>query len=107
MVSVGEFLVLILGAVAATSLGNRGASYEITVDGKKVASGKLNSMSKKQINVPVKKGTAKVIMENGTLYVPRMDKHLCPKGICTSMGAISQPGQSIVCIPTKMVVRII
>lgn len=37
----------------------------------------------------------------------RMVESPCPDKICMGMGWISQPGESIVCIPNRVVVRIV
>lgn len=35
-----------------------------------------------------------------------MEKEICPEGICSDIGWIGAPWQSIVCIPNQLVVRI-
>ena len=49
-------------------------------------------------------GTNTLVIENGEAYVTEAS---CPDGICKNMGKISKSGQSIVCLPNKVVIDII
>lgn len=44
-----------------------------------------------------------LVIKDGTVQVSDAD---CPDRVCVSMGAISQTGQSIICMPHQLVVRI-
>ena len=48
-------------------------------------------------------GTNKIIVENGRAYVTDAD---CPDRICEQMGLISKPGETIVCLPHKLIVEV-
>ena len=48
-------------------------------------------------------GTNTVVIENGQAYVTDAD---CPDKICEQMGRISKPGETIVCLPHKLVVEV-
>ncbi len=43
-------------------------------------------------------------IENGTVYVSETD---CPNGNCAVTGAVSKAGQSIVCAPARVLVKIV
>lgn len=110
MLSVGEIASLFIGIVAFTSIGGswkQSCSWEITINGNKFASGQLSSRQKRVVSVPLNNGMAKVVIDQGKINVPRMDRHICPKGICTEMGPIFKSGEQIVCLPNKMLVKII
>lgn len=47
--------------------------------------------------------TAEICVEGGQVYVKESD---CPNGDCVRTGKISKKGQSIVCLPNKLAVRI-
>lgn len=104
-----EIVALLLGLVALKGLGKtlKQNQWEITVNGERFTQGQLNSREKRVVAVRVKNGVANVVIENGKIYIPRMAHHICPKGICTKMGSISQVGEQIVCMPNKIVVRIL
>lgn len=44
-----------------------------------------------------------VVIEDGEVYVNGTD---CPDGICQRTGRISRPGQSIICVPAEISLRI-
>lgn len=48
-------------------------------------------------------GTNTVIIENGRAYVTDAD---CPDKICEQMGQISKPGETIICLPHKLIVEV-
>lgn len=48
-------------------------------------------------------GTNTVVIENGQAFVVDAD---CPDKICEQMEAISKPGETIVCLPHKLVVEV-
>jgi len=45
-----------------------------------------------------------VFIEGGEAYLKEAD---CPDGLCVGMGKISRSGQSIICLPHKVVVDIV
>lgn len=48
-------------------------------------------------------GTNTVVIKDGEVRVTEAD---CPDRICVTMGAISRTGQTIVCMPHQLVIRI-
>ncbi len=48
-------------------------------------------------------GTNTIIIENGQAYMADAD---CPDKICEQMGMISKPGETIICLPHKLVVEV-
>ena len=48
-------------------------------------------------------GTNTVVIENGTVYMTEAD---CPVKICVNTGKISKIGETIVCLPHRVVVEI-
>ncbi len=44
-----------------------------------------------------------VVIENGAVSIMESD---CPDQVCVRTGAISKPGQTIVCLPNRVVVEI-
>ena len=76
----------------------KGEKVRITVDN--VVIGEYSLSEDKKIEL----GFSTVIIENGKAYVKNTD---CPDKICKSTGKISSKGDSIVCVPNKMVVEIL
>ena len=48
-------------------------------------------------------GTNTIIIENGQAHVIDAD---CPDKICEQMGLISKPGETIICLPHKLIVEV-
>ncbi len=48
-------------------------------------------------------GHNKLVIENGAV---RMLEASCPDQVCVHTGAISKPGQTIVCLPNRVVIEI-
>jgi hypothetical protein len=49
-------------------------------------------------------GTNLLIIQDGEAWI---EEATCPDGLCKNMGKISQVGQSIICLPNKVVVEIL
>ncbi len=48
-------------------------------------------------------GSNRIVVENGEVYMASSD---CKNRICVRQGRISRPGQSIICIPNRIVIEI-
>jgi hypothetical protein len=92
--------------LAETIGGLREPRWQITVDGKVMREGTVSKSSKDELLIPVKNGTAHIVFDQGRIYMPE-DNDICTKKICSLMGAITKPGESITCLPNKLVVRIL
>jgi hypothetical protein len=51
----------------------------------------------------VKVGNMDIEINNGRVHVKDSD---CPKEVCKSFGWISSPGQSIICVPNKVIIEV-
>ncbi len=82
--------------------------WEIKVDGKLYAEGVLSGADGyREVEVPARRGgTVKVVVCGGSVSIPPLPKDICPLGICSSMGPISKPGQCMICLPNRIIVRI-
>ena len=49
-------------------------------------------------------GTNELVIEDGEARLTEAD---CPDSLCVNMGRISRSGQSIICLPHQVVVRIV
>ena len=54
-------------------------------------------------NAAFNTGTNLVIIENGAVYIKEAD---CKNGDCVNMGKITKKGESIICLPNKVIVEI-
>lgn len=107
MVSVlkkGDFV--IIGAVAAAfilsilllvSFSKQGSHVIVKQDKKIVYNKSIN------VNNIVDTGTNTVVIKDGVVYISEAS---CKNQICVNTGKISKKGESIVCLPNKVIVEI-
>ena len=79
----------------------RGAAdrIEITVQG--TSYGTYSLLEDQQIPIETDDGYNLVIIENGAAYMKEAD---CPDGYCMEQGEIDRNGETIVCLPHRIVV---
>lgn len=80
--------------------GSVGLMVVITVDGEEYAQYPLESGSTMEIPVD---GHNKVVIEDGAV---RMEEADCPDKLCVNQGKISKAGQTIICLPNRVMVTI-
>lgn len=95
---------LLAGGILALALllgAKSGARVEVRVAGEVTAS---YSLQKNQtIELEGEGGRNTLVIEGGKAWMSEAD---CPDGLCLGMGKISSAGQSIVCLPHKLVVEV-
>lgn len=102
LVLVGIILVLVLICFIIFKLSLKDGEYvNISVNGKYEYSLSLNSDLEKKITTEL--GENVVVIKNGRVTVKSAD---CPDKICVEHRAISKAGETIVCLPHKVVVEI-
>ena len=72
----------------------------VSVNGKEIA--RLD-LSKDTVLTVSEEYTAEICVEGGQVFIRESD---CPGGDCVRTGKIGKKGQSIVCLPNKLTVRI-
>lgn len=103
-------IVIILGAACLLFIGRSllfakspGTMVEVSVDGKVVDTLPLGQDT--DITIPgAGGGTNHLIIEHGEAYV---DEASCPDKVCVHQGKIHRPGEMIVCLPNKMIAKIV
>lgn len=45
-------------------------------------------------------------IQNGRVRMQKMNSTICPEGICSDIGWIDKPYQTIVCLPNKIVITV-
>lgn len=80
-----------------------GSAITVTVDGQLYGTYTLSES--REIPIEMDGGISNVIViEDGAAYMKDAD---CPDKLCMRQGAISRDGQTIVCLPHKLVVEVI
>lgn len=78
---------------------------EISVNGEVLYTYDLSRTYAAPERISIPDGTEENIIEIGTGYV-RMVSASCPDQICVKTGQISKPGESIVCLPHRLIITI-
>ena len=97
-VVIGVILLAILGILLFRKEGN---TVKVTVDGKTFGEYSLNV--DRTVEIKSEFGSNLLVIKDGKAYVEQAS---CPDGICSSHQPIHYDGQSIICLPNKVVVLI-
>ena len=96
-------LILIAVLLAAAGIAFGSGGYAVVVqDGKEVATYPLNVDTSVTINSPT--GFNTLVIKDGKADVTDAD---CPDKLCVNQHSISYDGETIVCLPNKLVVKIV
>jgi hypothetical protein len=97
--------ILIIAVIAVTAIlavvfdfRPEGNTVEITLDGKV-----LYNLSLNEDRTVLIENVGKIIIENNTV---RISEPTCPDKLCEKLGRISGAGQSIICLPNKLIIRV-
>ena len=98
------FACLILGAVwFYTVFSEKGGQVQITVDGE--VYGIYDLSVEQEIPICIEEKTTNIlVIKNGVADMVEAD---CPDKLCVHQHSISRNGESIVCLPNKIVVQVI
>ncbi len=108
-----DWLIILLVLVLAGGffIGNRllnsrfdEKQVEIIVFGEKVYSEKLTNSLHEEFVIDNEHGYNRVRMEGGLVWMEEAD---CRDQVCVMSKSISNPGESIVCLPHQVIVRIV
>lgn len=94
-------LIAVISATLYFALQKSGESVAVIQGGTKVAEYSI----KENITVPITEGqhTNTLVIENGKAYISQAN---CPDKICVNHRPVSKTGETIVCLPAKLVVEI-
>lgn len=103
-------LIAVVVAVAGVLLfflygtnNNSGAYIQLEIDGKIVDTLPLDVDATREIETD-NNGTNTLVIEDG--YAKMVEAN-CPDGLCTNQKKISRNGESIICLPHKVVVSVV
>ncbi|MBQ3797334.1 MAG: NusG domain II-containing protein [Butyrivibrio sp.] len=103
MILIGVLLAGVAVILCALLLANRNGEYAVvSVDGVEVASFPLNSDTVYEIE-GYNGGHNTLIIKDGKAH---LEDSSCPDHLCEHMGRIDREGQSIICLPNRVVVEI-
>lgn len=100
------FIAVLIALIMAAALGvllfsRDGDTVIVTVDGQIYGEYSLNT--DRQVEIVNGEGYNLLVIEGGKAFVKSAS---CPDGICSSHRAVSKDGESIICLPNKVVIEI-
>ena len=94
-------LVVLVFACVLFFSAEEGNMVRVTVDGRLF--GEYSLLENKTVEIVNGDGYNLLIIQDGKAYV---DTASCPDGICSSHRPVSRGGESIICLPNKVVIEI-
>ncbi len=97
---------IIIAAVAAVFVLSLTLLVSFSIKGDRVVIKQNNEVIYNQsidVNETVDTGTNTVIIKDGVVYI---ENATCKNQVCVNTGKISKKGESIVCLPNKVIVEI-
>ena len=102
LILVGAVLAAALAVyVLVNVLGRDGQTVVVTVDGTVIAEKPITVND--AVEIKDADGYNRVVIDNREVYMESAD---CPDKVCVKTGRISRAGETIVCLPHKVVVKI-
>lgn len=96
------FLLGMILTVAINSFSKDGSMINITVDGTLYGNYELSEPQEIPIELDGRIANI-IVIENGSAHMKDAD---CPDRLCMRQGSIDQDGQTIICLPHKLVVEV-
>lgn len=60
----------------------------------------------RRVSLTIPRGQAVLSFERGGVRLLPMSRSICPRAICSHSGLIRRPGENLVCVPNRLVVRV-
>ena len=98
---VGILILAVAGLFAWKKLETPGAYVDIMIDGKSVKTLQLDQDTSYEVKQQA--GVNTVVVQGGSVTVQNAD---CPDKICEKHRAVNRTGETIICLPHKLVVEI-
>lgn len=95
------FVVILVSVLGMLLFRSSGDTVTVTIDGKMFGEYSLGKNRSIEINSEL--GSNLLVIKDGKAYVENAS---CPDGICSKHRPISYDGESIICLPNKVVVSI-
>lgn len=100
-------MILGIGSRLGTTSGKPGKPrWQISVEGRVVKEGSFLPGKMEEIHIPVRNGIAHILLDGNRISMHE-DNTICEKKICSLMGSICQSGESIICLPNQLVIRVV
>lgn len=78
----------------------------VELEGKTVRVINLQAVDGSIVTIPFKRGQARLKVEQGAIRLLPMPVSVCPRKICSHTGWIRRAGETIICVPNRLVIRL-
>ena len=95
-------LLAVAGIALFTALQSGGDTVLLLIDGREEARFSLSAAVERQVVTSAGENT--LVIADGKAYISAAD---CPDGICVAHRPISKVGETIVCLPHRVVVKVV
>jgi len=113
LTTVDRWLMVALLILGLTLMGwrvwgdsSRSAQVVVTVNGETILNLELSPNQSGRYLIPLERGQAVLEVDDGAVRLQDMEG-LCPRRICSHTGWIRKQGESILCVPNKLLIRIL
>lgn len=83
-----------------------GLKAEVVLEGRIIQTLSVAENEGQIIRVIMPRGTAEVEIRAGAVRILEMPDDLCPRKICSHTGWIKRSGETIICVPNRLMVRL-
>jgi hypothetical protein len=83
-----------------------GRLLRIELDGQLVNEISFDADTRKNVVVQMPAGEATVEITEGRVRIREMPRAICPLGLCSSVGWVERSGDTIVCLPNRLVLTV-
>lgn len=105
-------MIILLGAAALFGfrffpVADSGLKAEVILEGRTVQTLSVTENDGRIIRVAMPRGIAELEIKDGAVRVLEMPDDLCPRKICSHTGWIRRSGETIICAPNRLMVRLV
>jgi hypothetical protein len=84
-----------------------GRLLRIELEGRLVNEISFDAATRERLVVQMPAGEATVEIAEGRVRILEMPRDICPLGLCSAVGWVEQSGESIVCLPNRLVLTVL
>lgn len=106
-------LIVAVASVSLLLLGLRWLPFtsdqtgvRLELEGRIVQEIALQAVDGTIVTIPLEWGEAQLEVKGGAVRLLPMPDSVCPRQICSHTGWIRRPGETIICIPNRLVIRL-
>jgi hypothetical protein len=79
----------------------------VEVAGKVIREIDLDQAAGRTIPIKLPRGQAELEVKDRAIRLKEMPATICPRKICSHTGWIRKPGETIICLPNRLVIRLV